>query len=48
MWLGLDNLHNLTSQESYKLQITLTDFDGQKYVAVYEQFQVRPFQALEY
>ena len=46
MWLGLDNLHSLTSQASYTLQITLTDFDGEKYVAVYEQFQVRTFQTL--
>ena len=41
MWLGLDNLHSLTSQKSYTLQITMTDFDGKKYVAVYDQFQVR-------
>ena len=47
MWLGLDKLHDLTSQASYTLQITLTDFDGEKYVAVYEQFQVRTFQALQ-
>ena len=47
MWLGLDKLHSLTSQKSYTLQITMTDFDGEKYVAVYEQFQVRTFQALQ-
>ena len=47
MWLGLDKLHSLTSQKSYTLQITMTDFDGKKYVAVYEQFQVRTLQALK-
>jgi len=41
-WLGLDNLHRLTSQRDYKLKITMTDFDGQKYHAVYDQFKVGP------
>ena len=40
-WLGLDNLHSLTSQQDYKLKITMTDFDGKKYIAVYDQFVVR-------
>ena len=40
-WLGLDNLHRLTSQQDYKLKITMTDFDGKKYVAVYDHFKVR-------
>ena len=26
-WIGLDALHRLTSQRSYKLKITMTDFD---------------------
>ena len=39
-WLGLDKLHNLTSQQSYKLKIIMTDFDGKEYVAVYDQFKV--------
>ena len=39
-WLGLDNLHRLTSQQDYKLKITMTDFDGKKYVAIYDQFKV--------
>ena len=39
-WLGLDNLHRLTSQHPYKLKIILTDWDGKKEVAVYDQFQV--------
>jgi len=41
-WLGLDNLHRLTSQQDYKLKITMTDFDGKKYVAIYDQFKVGP------
>jgi len=41
-WLGLDNLHRLTSQHPYKLKIILTDWDGKKEVAVYDQFQVGP------
>merc|ERR1719295_1211096 len=41
-WLGLDNLHRLTSQRDYKLKIIMTDFDGKKYVAVYDQFKVGP------
>ena len=40
-WLGLENLHRLTSQQSYSLQITMTDWDQQTYVAVYHQFEVR-------
>jgi len=39
-WLGLDRIHSLTSQRDYKLKITMTDFDGKKYVAVYDQFKV--------
>ena len=39
-WLGLENLHRLTSQLDYKLKITMTDFDGKEYVAVYDQFKV--------
>merc|ERR1719295_2195390 len=41
-WLGLDNLHRLTSQRDYKLKIIMTDFDGKKYVAVYDRFKVGP------
>ena len=40
-WLGLERIHSLTSQRDYKLKIILTDFDGEKYVAVYDQFKVR-------
>ena len=40
-WIGLDTLHQLTSQNLYKMKITMTDFDQKKYVAVYDQFKVR-------
>ena len=40
LWLGLEKLHKLTSKANYSLRITLTDFDNQTYVAVYDQFQV--------
>ena len=40
-WLGLQRLHTLTSQHSYQLKITMTDFDGKKYFAVYDQFKAR-------
>ena len=39
-WIGLDTLHQLTSQQRYKLMVTMTDFDQKKYVAVYDQFEV--------
>ena len=42
-WIGLDNLHKLTRQRSYSLRITMTDFEGGRYVAVYDQFQVSHF-----
>jgi len=41
-WLGLETLHKLTSTGAYSLRITMKDFDGQSYVAVYDQFQVGP------
>ena len=41
VWIGLDKLHQLTSAGSYSLKITMTDYDGKKYMAVYEQFEVR-------
>ena len=40
-WLGLDTLHQLTSRKLYKLKITMTDFDGKEYVAVYDRFKVK-------
>merc|ERR1711953_524864 len=41
-WLGLERIHNLTSQKDYKLQIELTDFDGKKYVAVVQVLRRSP------
>ena len=40
VWIGLDKLHRLTSERSYSLMITMTDYDGREYVAVYGQFEV--------
>jgi len=40
LWIGLDKLHQLTSARSYSLKITMTDYDGKKYTALFEQFQV--------
>jgi len=40
LWIGLDKLHQLTSARSYSLKITMTDYDGKIYTALYEQFQV--------
>ena len=40
-WLDLKKLHQLTSESSGSLQITLKDFDNNTYVAFYNQFQVR-------
>ena len=39
--MGLDRLHQLTNSRDYKLKITMTDFDSQQYVAVYEEFKAR-------
>jgi len=39
-WIGLDELHRLISQRPYSLKITMTDYDGTSYVAVYDQFKV--------
>ena len=39
-WLGLETLHQLTSEGNYSLHITLKDFDDKTYVAVYDQIQV--------
>jgi len=42
LWLGLEKLHQLTSEGSYSLNITMKDFDDKIYVAVYDQFKVGP------
>jgi len=41
-WIGLDKLHQLTTQQSYSLRIVMTDYDRISYVAVYDQFKVGP------
>ena len=46
VWIGLDKLHQLTSARSYSLKITMTDYDGKKYTALFEQFQVNSFSYL--
>ena len=40
LWLGLEQLHKLTSERDYKLKVTLMDFDNKSYTAVYDQFKV--------
>ena len=49
-WLGLDELHRLTSEASFGLKIVLTDFGGKRYTAFYDNFKVRnmlyPFRAI--
>ena len=46
VWIGLDKLHQLTSVRSYSLKITMTDYDGEQYTALFEQFQVNSFSFL--
>ncbi|XP_020628450.1 ryncolin-2-like [Orbicella faveolata] len=39
-WLGLDEIHRLTSSGRYKLRVDLEDFDGNTYYAEYDFFEV--------
>ena len=39
-WLGLKQMHQLTSEGDYGLRVKMTDFDGKSYVAFYDQFEV--------
>ena len=39
-WLGLDKIHRLTSQGSYKLRVELEDWDGNTAYAEYTTFSV--------
>jgi len=39
-WIGLDNLHRLTSQRSYSLKIIMTDYDSKDSVALFDRFKV--------
>ena len=38
--MGLEALHQLTSQGSWSLHIKMVDYDQKAYVAVYDQFKV--------
>ena len=40
IWIGLETLHRLTSENSYGLKIVMTDFDNKKYFAFYNRFKV--------
>ncbi|KAK3698429.1 hypothetical protein QZH41_001194 [Actinostola sp. cb2023] len=39
-WLGLDNIHALTSRGSYRLRVDLEDFEGNTTYAEYDSFNV--------
>jgi len=39
-WLGLDNIHRLSSNGSYKLRVDLEDFTGNTYYAEYDLFKI--------
>ena len=39
-WLGLDNIHRLSSNGSYKLRVDLEDFAGNTYYAEYDLFKI--------
>jgi len=39
-WLGLDNIHRLSSSGSHKLRVDLEDFAGNTYYAEYDLFKV--------
>ncbi|XP_066270924.1 microfibril-associated glycoprotein 4-like [Branchiostoma lanceolatum] len=41
-WLGLDNIHRLTTQNAYELYIELEDWDGNVKFAKYSTFSVGP------
>ncbi|KAK3732618.1 hypothetical protein QZH41_008262, partial [Actinostola sp. cb2023] len=39
-WLGMDNIHALTSRGSYRLRVDLEDFEGNTRYAEYDSFNV--------
>ncbi|KAK3744272.1 hypothetical protein QZH41_007992 [Actinostola sp. cb2023] len=39
-WLGMDNIHALTSRASYRLRVDLEDFEGNTRYAEYDSFNV--------
>ncbi|XP_056609647.1 angiopoietin-related protein 6 [Triplophysa dalaica] len=41
-WLGLENLYWLTSQVTYKLRVSLEDWQGRQMYAEYDSFRVEP------
>ena len=53
-WLGLENLYYVTTVNkingnggSYSLKVTMTDYDGAQYTAVYDKFEVRQINNME-
>ncbi|KAM4598268.1 microfibril-associated glycoprotein 4-like [Polymixia lowei] len=43
-WLGLENIHLLTSRKSYELKVEMEDFEGIKAYVEYSSFSVGPEQ----
>jgi hypothetical protein len=39
-WLGLDNIHMMTSQRKYRLRVDMEDFEGNTRYAEYDSFDV--------
>jgi len=39
-WLGLENLHKITSSESFDLKVVMSDFDGTTKFAEYKEFHI--------
>ena len=39
-WFGLDRIHRLSSNGSYKLRVDLEDFGGNTYYAEYDLFKI--------
>ncbi|XP_017260469.1 microfibril-associated glycoprotein 4-like [Kryptolebias marmoratus] len=39
-WLGLENIHQLTSQQNYELLVNVEDFEGNTKFALYSSFKV--------
>jgi hypothetical protein len=39
-WLGLDNMHMMTSQRKYRLRVDMEDFEGNMRYAEYGLFDV--------
>ena len=40
-WIGLDKLNSLTSECKWELKVTLVDWNGGKYEALFYNFQVK-------